>query len=128
MKLLDTSIVVWLLRGRTGVVERAKKDPDICISWVTHAELLIGAMRKSAAKGVLAQVTKFSDSVKVLFPDCVTCDRYANIQTHLLSEGTPIPSNDLWIAALAIQHELVLVTSDEHFRAVPHLAIENWAE
>ena len=128
MKLLDTSIVVWLLRGRASVVERAKRDPDICISWVTHAELLIGALRKSAGEGVLAQVKKFSHSVKVLLPDFVTCHRYADLQTHLLSEGTPIPSNDLWIAALALQHELVLVTSDEHFRVVPHLAIENWVE
>lgn len=50
------------------------------------------------------------------------------LKAALRAQGTPIPENDLWIAALVRQHGLTLVSRDEHFDAVPGLAIERWED
>jgi len=51
---------------------------------------------------------------------------YGSIKTVLRKKGTPIPENDIWIAALAQHHELIIVTRDKHFREVESVHIENW--
>jgi predicted nucleic acid-binding protein len=58
----------------------------------------------------------------VLFADGDTTYHYAAIYLQLRRQGTPIPTNDLWIAALVIQHEIVLFSRDSHFKHVPQLA------
>lgn len=52
--------------------------------------------------------------------------RYARIKAELALRGTPIPVNDIWIAATALEEDLVLVTHDTHFERVPGLTLENW--
>ena len=126
MSLLDTSIAVWLLRGHPSVVAWAQDESDFAISWVTHAELLLGAVCHSRDGNALAQVRQFIGAVSVLLPDATTCEEYASIQASLRRKGTPIPSNDVWIAALCRQHELTLVTADEHFAAVEGINLANW--
>jgi len=60
-------------------------------------------------------------NVSVLSPDTLTTFHYAEIRYHLARQGTPIPVNDIWIAALALQHGLHLCTSDAHFDHIPQL-------
>jgi tRNA(fMet)-specific endonuclease VapC len=55
-----------------------------------------------------------------------TAERYAEIRHELKAAGTPIPTNDLWIAALARHHRMRLVTQDRHFRAIRGLRILAW--
>jgi predicted nucleic acid-binding protein len=55
-----------------------------------------------------------------------TADRYAEVRGELKQSGRPIPSNDLWIAALARQHALPLLSRDEHFDSVPGLRRIGW--
>lgn len=59
--------------------------------------------------------------VDVLYADEQTTHHYANIYRQLRKQGTPIPSNDMWIAALALQHSLTLYDRDAHFDALPQL-------
>ena len=61
-------------------------------------------------------------TVSPLYADAGTTHLYAAIYLELRRRGTPVPTNDLWIAALAIQHELVLFSRDPHFQHVPQLA------
>jgi tRNA(fMet)-specific endonuclease VapC len=61
--------------------------------------------------------------VELLLPDAETTEHYARLFAHLRGQGTPIPTNDLWIAALAVQHGLTLCTSDAHFRHLPQLSV-----
>lgn len=58
-----------------------------------------------------------------LLPDAETTEHYARLFAHLRGQGTPIPANDLRIAAQAVQHGLTLCTSDAHFRHLPQLSI-----
>jgi tRNA(fMet)-specific endonuclease VapC len=67
---------------------------------------------------LLAQPT-----VEVLLPDRETAEQYARLFVQLKRAGTPIPDNDLWIAALALQHGLRLVTRDAHFSKIPQLLL-----
>jgi tRNA(fMet)-specific endonuclease VapC len=62
-----------------------------------------------------------SPRVEILFADEATTDLYADLVLMLRSAGKPIPTNDVWIASLCIQHDLTLLTRDQHFEAIPHL-------
>jgi len=63
---------------------------------------------------------------RILELDAETARRYAKVRDELRRQGTPIPENDVWIAALARQHELPVVTRDEHFDQVPGLGRRAW--
>ena len=65
-----------------------------------------------------------SPRLQVLDINQETSERYAAIINYLWEQGTPIPTNDLWIAATAMQHGLKLVTTDGHYRNVPQIIIE----
>ena len=60
-------------------------------------------------------------TVGILLPARDTAEHYARLFVQLKRAGTPIPDNDLWIAALVLQHDLVLITRDRHFERVPQL-------
>jgi predicted nucleic acid-binding protein len=60
--------------------------------------------------------------VEVQYPDEQTTHHYASIFAQLRRQGTPIPTNDIWIAALVLQHDLVLLTDDTHFSNIPQIA------
>ena len=62
-----------------------------------------------------------SPRVLVLLPDEQTAHHYAQLHLQLRNKGAPIPTNDLWIAALVVQHQLVLCTSDRHFKQLPQV-------
>jgi predicted nucleic acid-binding protein len=69
-------------------------------------------------------LTRFLNSprVRVLYTDEQTTHHYASLFRQLRDQGTPIPTNDLWIAALVIQHDLILCSRDRHFDALPQIA------
>jgi tRNA(fMet)-specific endonuclease VapC len=61
------------------------------------------------------------DTFQVLLPARETAEQYARLFVQLKRAGTPIPDNDLWIAALALEHDLTLITRDRHFQHIPQL-------
>jgi len=65
-------------------------------------------------------------SARVLVPDEDTARHYAALIAQLRTAGTPIPTNDIWIAALVLQHGYALATRDTHFRRIPQLALAHW--
>ena len=64
-----------------------------------------------------------SPRVELLFADEETTRQYANLFRQLRRQGTPIPANDLWIASLAVQHDLYLFTRDSHFEHLPQIPL-----
>jgi predicted nucleic acid-binding protein len=63
-----------------------------------------------------------SDRVRVLYADENTTHHFASVFSQLRLLGKPIPTNDLWIAALAVQHDLILCSRDHHFDNLPQIA------
>lgn len=101
-------------------------DDDLVLPWVTQAEILAGALRYPDDERTLAKVNDFLGDFEVILPDLATVQHYAKLDAALASKGLRIPTNDLWIAALAVQHKAIVVSSDNHFLRLTDVAVENW--
>jgi tRNA(fMet)-specific endonuclease VapC len=121
---LDTSAYSQFQRGHAATVNLIQITRSISISAVVLGELHGGFRRGSHymknAQTLLGFMT--SPRVNVLHVDATTADRYGQIQAYLLGIGTPLPTNDVWIAAHAMQHGLQVVTLDKHFLKMPQVS------
>jgi tRNA(fMet)-specific endonuclease VapC len=125
--LLDTSVAIDLLR-HDPVAEGRRADADeVVLSLVVAGELYLGA-ENSTDPGEHRKIDEFLDSVAIVADDVETALTYARIKYDLRRRGRPIPDNDLWIAAAAIRHGLILATRDRHFEAVTGLDIDRWED
>ncbi len=88
-------------------------------------ELYYGARKSARVAANLARIDDATSSA-VLVCDTATGQQYGQIKNSLRQKGRPIPENDIWIAAIAQQYQLTLVSRDEHFREVDGLSVERW--
>ena len=121
--LIDTNIYSFALRGNERVVSILQKADNIGLSTVSIGELLSGFKGGKREQKNRAELELFLDSprVTVFAIDEETAEFYAEIIDNLRNIGRPIPTNDIWIAAVAFQHGLKLFTKDTHFKVVPGL-------
>ena len=121
--LLDTNRLTDVLRGHSHTVEAIEKCAEVWVPFVSLAEIKAGFLlgRRAKDNERLLQALLLKPAVGVLYPDRETTEVYARLFLQLRRSGKPIPANDLWIASLAVQHQLVLVTRDKHFDALPQL-------
>ena len=120
---LDTNRYVDLCRGESRTVERVREADRIYVPFVTLAELRAGFLCGTKARANERVLTRFLNSprVRTLYADEQTTHHYARLFVQLRQQATPIPTNDIWIAALAIQHDLPLFARDSHFDHIPQL-------
>lgn len=121
--LLDTSIVIHTFKGNTAVVEQLDSLENVFISTTAIGELYFGAFKSDNPQKHLQQVGAFITNCKILSVDTETAKVYGNIKTLLAKKGKPIPENDIWIAAVAIQHNLPLFSTDNHFKEIDSLIL-----
>ncbi|MEE8391198.1 MAG: PIN domain-containing protein [Anaerolineae bacterium] len=88
-------------------------------------ELYYGACKSSRVEDNVALIDDFAANNVVLGCDTETAYRYGKVKNRLRQRGRPIPENDIWIAAIALQHDLILLTSDVHFGKVENLKLED---
>jgi tRNA(fMet)-specific endonuclease VapC len=122
---LDTNAYSDFLRGVAGRVDIVRRATQIYLPLIVVGELRAGFASGSREAENLAGLRQFlaSPRVSVLSPDDVTTEHYARVFLELRKQGATIPTNDLWIAALALQHGVQLCTSDSHFRHVVGLPL-----
>ena len=122
--LIDTNRYSDFARGVADVVERLTTAEIVYVPFVAVAELRAGFRCGTVSRKNEQVLTKFLENrrVRVLYADDMTTQCYADVYSQLRAQGTPIPTNDLWIAALAIQHSLPLYTRDDHFKNLKQLA------
>ena len=115
--MLDTSAYVGFKRNNTELVEIIVRAELILISAIVLGELLFGFRNGTRFKKYLAELNRFleHDSVETVPVGKTSADRYSRIAAQLRRQGTPIPTNDIWIAAQAMEHGAELITTDEHF-------------
>lgn len=120
---LDTNAYSDFMRGHSDRVERIRGARKLFMPLIVLAELRAGFAAGNQESTNRANLQRFlnSDRVFVLSPDEQTTHHYAQLYVTLRDKGTAIPTNDLWIAALVVQHGLVLCTLDTHFRHLPSL-------
>jgi tRNA(fMet)-specific endonuclease VapC len=124
---LDTNAYSGFKRGLPAAVSALHAAREIHLPLIVLGELLAGFAAGTHARKNRDELVQFmaSPRVHVLRPDEKTAHQYAEIYLALRARGTPIPTNDLWIAALARQHRLALLTYDTHFAGVPGLLVSN---
>lgn len=128
--MLDTDTSSYIIRNRPESVRVrfGKLDSSqLCISVITHAELLYGVKSAASSRTIRPAVEDFVRRLTVLDWDSTAAEHYADIRTKLEAGGTPIGNMDMLIAAHARSVSAVLVTNNEkHFRRVSALTVENW--
>jgi len=120
---IDTNRYRDFCEGRDDAVRRMTTAAQICMPFCVLAELRAGFACGTLARRNEGALATFLNSprVKILFADEQTTFHYARIFRQLRGQGTPIPTNDIWIAALVQQHDLLLFSRDAHFDALPQL-------
>lgn len=124
--LLDTSAYSNLMRGNRRVADLLDEADEVFFSAIVIGELLTGFKRggkEQDNKSVLKDFLSITN-VSLLCIDDTTAERYSIILDYLKKAGNPIPANDVWIAASAMQHGLTLLTSDQHFLLLPQIVSE----
>lgn len=124
--LLDTSAYSNLMRGNKQISEVLDESDEIFLPSIVIGELLAGfkgGAKEHDNKSVLKDFLSVTN-VTLLTIDDSTAERYSVILDYLKKCGTPIPTNDIWIAASAMQHGLILITSDIHFTKIPQIVVE----
>jgi predicted nucleic acid-binding protein len=121
--LLDTNRYRDYVQGDEMALKTLQGCQRVVISFVTLAELRCGFLIGSKSQANQRTLVRFlaKPDVELVFPDDGTLHHYAQLFVQLRRQGTPIPTNDVWIAALAVQHRLRLYSRDAHFDHLPQL-------
>lgn len=130
--LLDTNTCSHIQADQPAVIARLGRLPEanaLYTSVVAEGEMLYGAYRTGEPRrsrllrGIRDLLNTMVDVLPIT-PEVAR--RYGRIKARLAAQGTPIPANDMWMAAVAIEADLILVSDDAHFERVPGLTVENW--
>lgn len=121
--LLDTNFYCAFCKGDKQAVHIIQQARKIFLPFAVLAELRAGFLCGTKARKNERSLTLFLNSarVKVIYPDENTTHQFAVVFAQLRLLGKPIPTNDIWIAALAVQHDLILCSRDKHFDLLPQL-------
>lgn len=121
--LLDTNVYSALMKGQADAVDRVRRAERLLLSAVVVGELLFGFRSGSRYAKNLKELEAFLENPYVDFlpVTMATADRFGRVATWLRKKGTPIPTNDMWIAAHALETGADLVSYDHHFELVEGL-------
>jgi tRNA(fMet)-specific endonuclease VapC len=123
--ILDTSAYSAFKRGQQQAVDALRQAQSILMPSIVLGELLAGLEvggRREENRRELAEFQR-SPRVRTVHITDDTAERYARIYAHLRTTGRPIPTNDLWIAASAMEYGAELLTTDRHFLDVPQIMV-----
>jgi len=124
--LLDTNILIAVLNNDAAVYRRLSSGPESLLSVISVGELLRGAYGSQRVEANLHRVRGITARMVVVPCTVETAEAYAFIKQGLRCKGRLLPDNDIWIAASAHQHGLVLVSRDRHFHQIDGLTVEEW--
>jgi tRNA(fMet)-specific endonuclease VapC len=121
--LLDTSAYVGFKRNQDELVDIIVNSELVLISPVVLGELMFGFRSGSRFNKNVKDLNDFlkHEAVELVQIGAITADRYARIAAQLKLQRTPIPTNDIWIAAQTMEHGAELITADQHFDKISGL-------
>lgn len=124
--LLDTNIVLALFAADESVIDKIEIADEVFIPSQVIGEMYYVAHQSARPRDNTVRVTDFAQSSSVLVCDSETGRWYGIIKDLLRQKNTPLPENDIWIAAVALQYGLTLVTRDPQFREITNLRTDKW--
>jgi len=124
--LLDTSGYSYAGENQPDARQAVQSATRILIPVVVVGELFYGFQYGNRWQQNRTEFDRFVHSRRVSIVPIVeeTAEQYATISTHLRRQGTPIPTNDIWIAAAALEHDARILTADRHFSRIPQVAVQ----
>ena len=124
---VDTNRLIDLLRGDARLAQRLGTCDEVWVPLMVLGEIKAGFHGGTQRHRNEALLQRFlaKATVSVLLPGRETAEHYARIFVQLKRAGSPMPDNDLWIAALALEHDLTLITRDRHFERIGQLPRES---
>ncbi len=118
---LDSNSIIQVLNNRLDLSRVGVREAFVPI--IAIGELLFGVHKSSRSSENRGRLHEYLERVIVLGCSMETADRYGQIKHALRRAGTPIPDNDMWIAATALEHRLPIVTNDKHFTYIDGLEV-----
>ena len=124
--LLDTNIIIALFADEAIVKNKLIQASEVFIPSFAIGELCYGARKSGQVQSNLVRVDELVTTSTILVCDAETARQYGKVKNKLRLKGRPLPENDVWIATLALQYDLILVTRDAHFQEVENLKTVPW--
>lgn len=124
--ILDTNALSAFVDGDAGVGEILRREPRAAIPVIVLGEFRYGIAESRQRSAYEAWLESHLPGFDVLSVTDDTAVAYAELRVALRRAGRPIPANDAWIAALALQHRLPVLSRDQHFDSVPDLERKSW--
>jgi tRNA(fMet)-specific endonuclease VapC len=124
--LLDTNIIIALFANQEAINNNLLIAEEIFIPSIAIGELYYGANKSQKVQDNLAKINEFIINNIILGCDAITAKYYGQIKHSLRIKGRPLPENDIWIAAIAFQYDLILVSRDSHFQEIENLQLVQW--
>ena len=126
--LVDTSAYSAFMRGHAGIKSSLQRADEIVVNAIVLGELAAGFIKGRRRRKNQEELNRFLSSPRVKAVDVTeeTAERYGVILNSLWNAGTPIPTNDIWIAASAMEHGLQILTTDAHYHKVAQVMVEHF--
>jgi tRNA(fMet)-specific endonuclease VapC len=124
--LLDTNALSALAARDESLLETLESAPRLCVSIISAGEYVYGLTQSRHQNELANWLEAFLSRAELLHVGRKTLPHYAEVRKQLKKDGTPIPANDCWIAALAKEHRLPIVSRDKHFDAVKGVRRIDW--
>ena len=124
--LFDTNTIIGLLNKQVNLGELTQGGDIAYIPYVVLGELYFGAFKSKKKSENLKKIKFLENAFSILTVDMTTPRVYGEIKSQLLDKGRPIPDNDMWVAALAQQYHLTILTNDKHYEEIDNLDVKNW--
>jgi len=124
--LVDTNIIIAYFNQDDDIVAKIGQVDELFIPIIVAGELYFGAEKSRKSAENKSRIELFLESNVILGCDKNAAQSYGQIKNLLKRKGRPIPENDIWIAAIAMQHQLTLVSRDAHFAEIDGLKLEHW--
>jgi predicted nucleic acid-binding protein len=124
--ILDTNAISALAGRDAALMKRLEDVPRFFVTLISLGEYQFGLLGSSHQARLKQWLDAFLDRCHILSPNRETVLHYAAVRHEFKRSGTPIPANDVWIAALVRQHDLPIVSRDVHFDRVAKLERVTW--
>jgi tRNA(fMet)-specific endonuclease VapC len=121
---LDTNAAIAVLNDKDGSGLWVQSFEELFLPVPAIGELRFGALKSQRSLDNFRRIEALISRCQVLDARLQTTEVYARLRLDLRKKGKPIPENDLWIAALCVEHDLPLATLDGHFKDIDELRIE----
>ena len=124
--MLDTNIITALLKSEPGIADKIDQADTVYMSSTILGELYYGALNSNQSVKLTNAIRKVLRICKLFYIDHHTSLLYGEIKAQLRRDGKMIPENDIWIAASAKQHSVILISRDEHFDFIEGITTSKW--